>query len=116
MKCRIGIEEASMAKTKTKKLDRRGNGSKKMKCTLCGQLGHNKRFHSSSKTHEDENQHGDGFGLGVSSRAHVGKHVAYSQPASSLSGIRQQKCQLLFHSLVAALDQEQGKISRLDKD
>ncbi|KAL2527252.1 hypothetical protein Adt_12306 [Abeliophyllum distichum] len=38
---------------------------------------------------KDENQHGDG--VGASSRSHVGEHVAYSQPASSIGGIEQQE-------------------------
>ncbi|KAL2553673.1 hypothetical protein Fot_07292 [Forsythia ovata] len=103
-----------MAKDKNKKLDRKGDGRKKMKCTLCGQLGHNKRFHSSTITHKDENQCGDG--LGTSSTTHVGEHLAYSQPASCLSGIMQQEIPTSFHSLVVALDREQGQISCLDVD
>ncbi|KAL2549681.1 hypothetical protein Fot_11211 [Forsythia ovata] len=76
-----------MAKDKNKKLDRRGDGRMKMKCTLYGKLGHNKIFHSSSIIHESENQFGDGIGTG--SRAHVGEHLVYSQLVA-ISGIRQQ--------------------------
>ncbi|KAL2485826.1 Uncharacterized protein Adt_30582 [Abeliophyllum distichum] len=54
------------------------------------------KFRSKEELMADENQHGDGFGLGASSRAHVGEHVAYSQPASSLSGIMQQEIPASF--------------------